>query len=840
MVICTRRRWLIGLSVVGLGWWLGGVGGLAAVAQEPAAIDFSKDIQPLLSRHCFTCHGPDEGSREAGLRLDRADAALAELDSGVFAIVPGDPARSELLARITSDDPDLRMPPASSGTTLSDAEIARLKRWIAEGATFADHWSFRPLSDPEPPAVQHVEWVRNPIDRFVLAKLEQEGLTPSPEADRATLLRRLSLDLLGLPPTPEQVAEFLNDSSPTAYADLVERLLASPHFGERWGRHWLDLAHFADSDGYLGDALRPNAWLYRDWVIEAFNNDLPFDQFTIQQLAGDLLPQATLSDKTATGFLRNTLRNTEAGVDLEEYRLKEIVDRVNTVGIGWLGLSLGCAECHSHKYDPISHREFYQMFSFFNNADDVDVSVPQPAEEAIYRDQLQEWNAVEQQLAAAIGAQLAATDTTTALPDPAELLTALSTEARRRNAAHKTLLTQVEKSDRSELQTLCTQYEKHALVKPKPPSLKAMTVAKRSKERVSYVHLRGDYRSKGEDVVPGTPAALHPLQPRAEQADRLDLARWIVDPANPLTPRVTVNRIWLHLFGRGLVSTVDNFGSGGTPPTHPELLDWLARQQMELGWSRKAMIRLIVDSATYRQASRQRPELEERDPLNELLARQQRFRLEAETIRDAALSVSGLLHPTVGGPSIRPPQPAYVTSISRNAEWKVTTGPDLYRRGLYILLRRATPYPMLLTFDTPDSTAACVQRQRSNSPLQALTLLNDPVFFECAQKLARELDAATNADDAALDAQLATALTRCLGRPPRAAEITLLRNLFEDRQRHFLTDSTAALTLIGAKPEKGQSKNTARTPSITDAARLAAWTITARVLMNLDEFITRE
>ena len=609
------------------------------------------------------------------------------------------------------------MPPGEHGVPLSPAEIELLGRWIAAGAPYDNHWSFRPVARAEPPAVNNDSWIRTPIDRFILARLEREGLAPSPEANRTTLLRRLSLDLTGLPPTPAEAAEFDADQSPDAYDRAVERLLASPHFGERWGRHWLDVAHYADSDGYLNDDLRPNAWRYRDWVIDAVNRDLPFDRFTVEQLAGDLLPDASEAERSATGFLRNTLRNIEAGVDLEEYRNKEVVDRVSTVGAGWLGLTLGCAECHSHKYDPISHREFYQLFSFFNETDDVEL-----------------------------------------------------------------------------------------------PESKAMAVARRAERRESFVHLRGDYRQRGESVEPGTPAVLPAMTPRASRADRLDLARWLVDPANPLTPRVTINRWWLHLFGSGLVPSVENFGVGGDAPTHPELLEWLAAELVERNWSRKEMIRLIVSSAAYRQSSAGSEGLDRRDPLNRLLARQSRQRLEAESVRDAALAASGLLNRKIGGPGIKPPQPDYVASISRNVKWEVSEGPDLYRRGMYILFRRATPYPMLLTFDAPDSTVACTRRERSNSPLQALTLLNDPVFFECAQTLGRRL---ASQPERTIDQRITEAVRLCLGRDPQPAEVRRLRSLLQEQL------AASAGTDAAAADE-------------------AAWIIVARVLMNLDEFITRE
>jgi mono/diheme cytochrome c family protein len=808
-------------------------------AEEPTTVDFTRDVRPLLSQHCFACHGPDAGSREAGLRLDRADAACAELDSGTFAVVPGKPEASELIARITTDDADLRMPPATSGHTLSTEEIEVLRRWIAAGAKYDDHWSFRAVTRPEPPQVKNEAWVRNPIDNFIAARLEKAKLATSPEADATTLLRRLSLDLTGLPPTPAEVAEFLADDKPGAYERAVDRLLASPHFGERWGRHWLDLAHYADSDGYLGDALRPYAWRYRDWVIDAVNRDLPFDEFTIQQLAGDLLPNATLEQKTATGFLRNTLRNTEAGVDLEEYRLKEIVDRVSTVGIGWLGLSVGCAECHSHKFDPISHREFYEMFAFFNDADDTDLLALLPGEKERYEKKLAEWTTDDKRLTSALDAAYKSAGDAKPTVDRQAWLAALGAETKKRTKEQTALLEAAAKHPHAELRTALADYAKHFAKKPAAPSSKVVTVAKRKNTRVSYVHLRGDYRSKGEDVRPGTPAALPPLKPRGAVADRLDLARWLVDPTNPLTARVTVNHIWQHLFGRGIVATVDNFGSGGEAPSHPELLDWLASEMVARKWSRKEMIRLIVSSAAYRQSSAMRPELEARDPLNTLVARQSRYRVEAESVRDAALAASGLLHREIGGPGIRPPQPDYVASISRNAAWEVSTGADLYRRGMYIVFRRATPYPMLLAFDAPDSTQACARRERSNSPLQALTLLNDPVFLECSQALGKRL---AEGSSRTVEERLTEGFQRTLGRDPQTVELDRLRSFYLGEVARYLNDPEAAKSLATApahiaKPPATTSKSL---PSKDDAATTAAWIATARVLMNLDEFMTRE
>lgn len=795
-------------------------------------VDFSRDVRPILSQYCFACHGPDEGSREAGLRLDRADAAFAELESGLRAIVPGKPHDSELVARITARDADMRMPPTTSGHNLSAEQIEILTRWVATGAKYDDHWSFRPIRKPKPPTVGNDAWVRNPIDAFVLARLEQENIAPAPEAAKTTLLRRLSLDLTGLPPQPAEVADFLADDSPAAYERVVERLLASPHFGERWGRHWLDIAHYADSDGYLGDALRPYAWIYRDWVINAVNQDMPFDQFTIEQLAGDLLPNATLAQKTATGFLRNTLRNTEAGVDLEEYRLKEIVDRTSTVGIGWLGLSVGCAECHSHKFDPISHREFYSFFAFFNDADDVNVPVIQPGELETYELRKREWSKDHEKLVATMGEVFRDLKSGNTSIDLKLLRGALATTTKKRSTEQRKLI-EAAVNFGGVAQEVCAAYEKLIISEPKKPATAAMTIAARKEPRTSYVHLRGDYRSRGENVVPGTPAVLHPFKPRGRVGDRLDLARWLVRDDNPLTPRVTVNHIWKHLFGRGIVATDENFGSGGEAPSHPDLLDWLASELMARRWSRKEIIRLIVTSATYRQASHTRPELIQRDPLNVLLARQSRFRLEAEAVRDAALAASGLLERKIGGPGIRPPQPAYVASISRNSDWQVSTGPDLYRRGMYILFRRATPYPMLLTFDTPDSTVACTRRERSNSPLQALTLLNDPVFFECAQAFGRQLAAASRNS---VDTGIEEGFRRALGRAPNSAELGRVREFVETERLRLLYDPAAAAAMLGQTPNAKRAVATHYSAMTTTAA----WIGTARVLMNLDEFITRE
>ena len=650
------------------------------------------------------------------------------------------------------------------------------------------HWAFAVPERPPLPEVKSGAWIRTPVDRFILARLEREGWTPAPEADRATLLRRLSLDLTGLPPQPGDLDQFLQDSSPDAYEKLVDRWLNSPHYGEHWGRHWLDLARYADSDGYEKDNPRPYAYLYRDWVIEALNQDEPFDQFTIDQLAGDLLPGAGPRQKTATGFHRQTLINTEGGVDQEEFRCKAVVDRVNTTAAIWLGLTVACAECHNHKYDPISQREFFQLYAFFNNASERDLPQPTPEETEAYAQTRATW---EQKRAS--------------------LQTALLELGAETNSVAWT--------------NLNAQLRKHRESAPKAPERKAAILQEEANGRETAIHMRGDFLRRGETVQPATLKVLHPLQTRNARPDRLDLARWLMDPANPLTARVTVNRIWRELFGRGLTATVDDFGTRGERPSHPELLDWLATEFPRLGWSQKRLIRLLVTSAVYRQESGVRPELQERDPANLLLARQQRFRLPAENVRDAVLAVSGLLNRAVGGPSVRPPLPADITALgyANSMRWKESQGAERYRRGLYIFFQRTVPYPMLTTFDAPDSNVTCTRRDRSNTPLQALTLLNDPVFFECAETLGRRWAAPPPVNPPQLIRQ---AFVACLARSPAPAEVERLERFYHDQERLAAASRSAA-----DSPEA--------TPPPPPPAQVAAIAL-ARTLLNLDEFVTRE
>lgn len=793
------------------------------------SIDFMRDIRPILAQNCFMCHGPDEATREASLRLDTREAALAEADSGVHAIVPGAAAASELFVRVKSGEDDLLMPPVETGRKLTPEQIELLREWIEGGAEYAQHWSFQPPVAQPIPKIKDKSWPRNEIDDFILARLESLGIKPSPVAGRETLIRRLSLDLTGLLPTPTEVERFTNDNSQIAYERLVDRLLKSPRFGERWGRHWLDLARYADSNGYLGDELRPNAWKYRDWVINAINADMPFDQFTIEQLAGDLLPDASQQQRVATGFHRNSMKNTEAGADRELDRTIRAVDRTSTTGAVWLGLTLGCAECHTHKFDPITHSEFYSMYAFFNNVDDHNMPLVPPAKLAAYEKARSVWGSEVNNVKSSIQKVIEQLNKSRSGEKPYKrdslLLTIRTSESKRKKADKKRLdefLGQIEESEKP----LFERYKHLAATMPKEPKDTAPTIINTPKNRVTYVHLRGSYKNKGEDVEPGTLNVLHPLQPRKETADRLDLARWIVDPANPLTSRTTVNHVWKHLFGRGIVYTAEDFGATGDAPTHPELLDWLAVTFRDSGWSRKRLIKRIVMSATYRQSSDTRSDLLQIDALNKLLARQSRFRLEAEIIRDAALSASGLLEPKIGGPSVRPVMNTEITEISRNQDWKVSAGSDKYRRGMYILFRRATPYPMLTAFDAPDTTVSCTRRERGNSPLQALTLLNDPVFVECAQHTGKRL--MREAGSAPYE-WTTYAFQLCLGRKPSVSELERMLSFIAEQRKMMKMLSVEQLREFVGEPL-----------SDVDLVQQAERVALARVLMNLDEFITRQ
>lgn len=835
----------------------------------PAAesVDYLGQIKPILAKNCYACHGAQK--QRGGLRLDTAKSIREGGDSGPV-IVPGKSATSKLMLAINGAKDVKVMPPKEP--RLSAEQIALLKTWIDQGALApatekADdpvaarntHWAFQPPVRFPLPAVQKMAWVRNPIDRFILARLEKERITPSPEADRVTLIRRLSLDLLGLPPTIQEVEAFLADARPDAYEHLVDRLLQSPHYGERMGRHWLDLARYADSNGFTIDGPRP-IWKYRDWVIDAFNRDLPFDQFTIQQLAGDLLPNATLDNKVATGFHRNTLRNEEGGIDVEQFRVESVVDRVNTTGSVFLGLTVGCCQCHDHKFDPIAQREYYQLFAFLNNADEPTLELGTP-------DQVKLRNQTRARLTELEKRRKIIDKTTEARERkweegltrdlraelPLEIQTILTFPENGRSPKQKRVLTTAyRKRDmlHSAVAGLATplpflpasqmhvvqlrlnlEQELNDLKDREPQIVSTLVMQERPTPRQTNVHIQGDFTRKGIPVSPGVPAVLHPLGRSAGSGaalpNRLDLARWLVDPKNSLTARVTMNRFWQHFFGLGLVETENDFGTQGTPPSDPELLDWLATEFIAQKWSMKAMHRLLVTSATYRQASRSRPDLATVDPRNKLLARQSRLRLEAEIVRDVALASSGLLSDKVGGPSVYPPQPDGVYAFTQvNKNWKADSGADRYRRGMYTYFWRSAPHPGLTVFDAPDANSACTRRNRSNTPLQALTLLNDQAFLEFAQELTARLFQEAKPTDRE---RIRQAFQLCLARKPRDFEVKRLEDLLNQQRASF-----------AQAPQDARPLAPKDLPREIDGKEFAAWTIVSRVLLNLDEFITRE
>ena len=1006
---------------------LGFVGPVFSTEPLPDSIDFSRDVRPILSNACFKCHGFDDKARQANRRLDTRDGALAELE-GVRAIVPGKLADSDVHIRINSNDRDEIMPPVKSGKKLTSEQKAILDKWIEQGAPYSRHWAFEPVPQPVVPTVRNPSAIiRNPIDAFVLARLESEGLEPSPEANRYALVRRVSLDLIGLPPTPDEADAFLKDASNDAYERLVDRLLASPHYGERWARRWLDLARYADTNGYEKDRGR-SIWPWRDWVINALNADMPFDQFTIEQLAGDMLPNATLEQRIATGFHRNTMLNEEGGIDPLEFRFHAMTDRVATTGATWLGLTVGCAQCHTHKYDPILHREYYQLMAFLNNADEPDLDIPPPdfvarrqahneklarliaelpgkwplqaatkiengadvetSRRAAVEAKFTEWLARERarsvvwialrpveatsnmpllsvqpdnsvfasgditksdtyalkfadapagitavrlevlpddrlpkhgpglayyegpkgdfflaefQLSAAgqivkfhkatesyaknamgnnpVSAALAIdgdpqTGWSTSgregeaheavfqlegpLPSATELRLKMmfgrhyacslgrfrlsvttdtrETEARDLGAELENLLTipdgQLAAAQRErlrqhflltapELAEARAEIDKLRRSAPMPLTTLVLRERPAANPRPTFLHKRGEFLQTAERVDPGVLSVLPPLPPAAKP-DRLAFARWLVTPENPLTARVTVNRQWAILFGRGLVKTTEDFGLQGEPPTHPELLDWLARQFIEQGWSMKKLHRLIVTSATYRQSARVTPELVARDPDNRWLERGPRGRLEAEQVRDAVLCAAGLLSPKIGGPSVYPPQVDGVSEVAYGSpKWQASTGEDRFRRGLYTFVKRTAPYAMFSTFDAPTGEACVARRETSNTPLQALTLLNDVVLTEAAQALGK-IAAARSGN---IEDRVVALFRRCLTRPPNPDELTTLTRFFENQKRRLVANELDPVKIAGA----GEG----------DVVERAAWTTLARAILNLDEAITR-
>jgi hypothetical protein len=1014
-------------------------------------VDFGRDVLPLFRDRCYQCHGG--GQQKSGFRLDVRSAALRGGESGKPAIVPGASGKSELIRRVTTAKGDEAMPRGKEKLTADQVRL--LRAWIDAGAVWPDalanegagrgHWAFQAPRRPPLPPVKDAGWVRNDIDRFILARLEREGLTYSPEADRVTLIRRLSLDLLGLPPTPQEVDDFVHDPRPDAYEQLVDRLLASPHYGERWARPWLDAARYADSDGFEKDKSR-QVWFYRDWVINALNRDLPYNQFIIEQIAGDLLPGATQDQVVATGYLRNSMLNEEGGIDPEQFRMEAMFDRMDAIGKGILGVTIQCAQCHSHKFDPLTQTEYYRLFAFLNNDSEADVAVYTPEEQMKRAEIFREIQAVEadlrhrhpdweQQMAAweqkvkgdqppwqvvrpevdpfgdqkhyllpdgSILAQgyaptkfttdfTARTDLKTITAVRLELLndpnlplggpgrsirglcglTEFKVEAAaadepgkkhevkivratadvnpperdlekifddksgkrrvtgpvgyaidgkedtawgldvgpgRSNVARKAVfvfekpiefpkgavltfklvqkhggwnsddnqnnnlgrfrfsltdrpdavadplpahvraLLDVPAEQRTPAQTAAVfsywrttvpEWQEandriEALWRQHPEGSSQLVLRARQMPRDTHVLKRGDFLKPAEEVTPGVPAFLHPLPPDAP-LNRLTFARWLADPQSPTTARVIVNRVWQGHFGIGLVSTPEDFGTQGERPSHPELLDWLAVEFMARGWSLKGLHRLVVTSAAYRQSSRVAPDLAAKDPANRLLAHGPRFRVEAEVVRDVALAASGLLNAKVGGPSVFPPLPKFMLlpPVSYGPKvWDESTGPDRYRRALYTFRYRSLPYPALQNFDAPNGDFACVRRSRSNTPLQALTALNEPVFVECAQALGlrtlRE-GGKTDAD------RLTYAFRRCLARRPSTAESAELLKLLDKQRQHFVQPNAKPMDVAAADPE-----HPPQLPEGASAADLAAWTVVSRVLLNLDETITKE
>jgi len=1016
---------------------------------EVRKIEYNRDIRPILSTNCFACHGADATHREGGLRLDQHDDAFRGGDSGDPAIAPGQPEQSELIRRIESTDESEQMPPSSAKKSLTPEEKALLRQWIAEGGEYQAHWAFRAPVRPEIPSVKQADWPRNEIDRFVLARLEAEGLQPTDQADRETWLRRVTLDLIGLPPTLEEQDSFLADKSLDAEQRVIERLLSSMHFGERWGRLWLDGARYADSDGYEKDKPR-FVWAYRDWVVRAFNRDLPYDQFLIDQLAGDLLPNPTQDQLVATGFLRNSMLNEEGGVDPEQFRMEAMFDRMDAIGKSILGLTLQCSQCHDHKYDPISQKDYFRLFAFFNDTHDASVPAYTPQQQMQRAQLFSEIHNVEkdlqhrfpdwsQQMAdweqtlpeakatwATISPQqkvsggqkeyvlkdgsilaqgYATTKGTSAfeMSTPLESVRAVRLELLNhpdlplsgpgRAVDGTCALTEIEieiapvdgssgfqkvkiasaladvnppetplspqfddqskrhrvtgpiefaidgkretawgidvgpeqsnvprtavflldepktfpggtrfrfrlvqehggwNSDDNQTNNLgCYRFSvteeaqagldvvpvpvRSLLAVPKdartpvqqsrlfsywrttvpafasanqrieelrkqfPEPITQPCLSDREEMRPSFVLAKGNFLQPTEAVTPGVPEIFPPLN--VDAPNRLDLAKWLVDPQSPTVARSIVNRVWQTYFGTGLVSTSEDFGLQGEYPSHPELLDWLAVDLMEHGWSLKRLHRQILNSATYHQASVVTPELLARDPKNRLLARGARFRMEAEGVRDASLAISELINLDVGGPPVCPPCPEFLFRPPASygpKSWPLATGADRYRRALYTFRFRSVPYPVLQIFDAPVGEVSCVRRTMSNTPLQALATLNEPVFLDCARNLAAVTLQRPEIPD---EERLKQTFRRCVSRLPCETEQAILID-YLNRQRERLSKGELNATEIAFSkeqvPSEDKGNKSAEQPSVQERA---AWTLLCRVLLNLDETITRQ
>lgn len=861
-------------------------------------ISYNEDVRPIFNENCITCHGGVR--RKSDLSLLFREAALDTAESGRRAVVPGRPNESEMMRRITHPDPSERMPPEDH-EPLTGEQIATIERWIARGARWETHWAYVPPEAAEPPEVSDPDWPKSGIDHFILARLDEDGIAPSPRADCATLIRRVSLDLLGLPPRPALADAFCRDPSQARYEGIVDSLLASRRFGERWASMWLDLARYADTKGYERDPHR-TIWKYRDWVIRAFNRDVPFDRFTVEQLAGDLLSTPSKEELIATAFHRNTMTNTEGGTSNEEYRVEAVIDRVNTTMEVWQATTIDCVQCHSHPYDPFRHEEFYELYAFFNDTRDNDRADERPtlptfSEEhqnrgAELRRQIERIQARIDSLAgtpelirrrtrwdstlravmsSAVDVQRIEELEMNDVPEEVlevirapgsdelvEILKIVNTPPSERAHSERRQLIRFYTQVADELKPLRDELDekKSRLAELDPVRTPVMRELPPGQRRVTRIFERGNWLTRGDTVRPEVPESLNDW-PEEAPKNRLGLARWLVSDENPLTARVTVNRFWAKIFGTGLVQTLSDFGTQGADPTHPRLLDWLAvKFTTDYGWSVKTLLEELVTSATYQQSSRYRNDLEEIDPNNRLWARGPRFRLSAEQVRDQALAVAGLLSDEMYGPSVMPPQPEGVWNNPYNSqEWTTSEGEDRYRRGLYTYWKRTAPYPSMAAFDHPSREQAVSRRIRTNTPLQALVTLNDPVYVEAARGLAqrglRETDGSVRSvlercyqlalvekppseDVAALDDLYARAIAYYRDRPE---EVEKLRGVGALEPIDFSDPGSAPVQTVEA--ENGSS-GVGSPDRIDGPAEVAALTVVAKAIMNFDPFIVKE
>jgi hypothetical protein len=810
----TFPKWLLLLAIPLAVWLVIGPFGLFHTGYDlPETVAFNRDIRPILSQHCFACHGPDANTREADLRLDTEEGAKALRDDYAHpAVAPGKPGRSALIDRITHSDPEKRMPPplnqeGSGGTKLTGRQIALLKKWIDQGAEWERWWAYTAVERPEVPDVDASgpAAIQNPIDRFVLARLNEKGLASTSEADRATLIRRLSLDLTGIPPSIEDVRAFTQDTRPDAYERVVDSLLASPHFGERMALWWLDLVRYAETDGYHSD-LHRNISAFRDYVIHAFNENKPFDQFTREQLAGDLLPNPTREQQVAASYNRLGQATKEGGSQPEEYLVKYAVDRVTTVSNAWLASSMQCAQCHDHKYDPFTQKDFYSMAAFFGDVKERGMfpnenQLP-PEESLLSREEADSLALLDRKIAHLEG------DVERALRFDQPTPTA------------------------KEEQLEQWRNERAAFIERHQKVLATQSI----ESRVIRILPRGDWRhDAGPIVTPDAPDFLPAMEVTGRRPDRLDLANWLVADDNPLTPRAFVNQLWDKFFGHGLSKRLGDFGVQGEAPTHPALLDWLAAEFVASGWDVKHVIRLIVTSGTYRKSSQATEEHLEKDPDNRYLAHQARIQLPAELVRDNALAISGLLHRAIGGESFKPYQPeGYWADIQTfgetgpAAEWTATPGVDQYRRSVYIYWKRSFLHPTLKVFNASTRQVTQAHRTQSNDPRQSLALLNDPIFVEAARVFAAKI---MDEGGPSVEARARFALQQAVSRAPSDAEVQQLVTLYRKQLTRYRDDPEAAqqIVSVGQYPV-AQDKN---------SSELAAWTSVARAVLNLHETITR-